>query len=59
MMKPPPELIAGANGSGLLDMRWHVGQQRQIARPLYGQCQGMLMFGTGTDFTAWLNLGSI
>jgi len=58
-MKPPPELTTGANGSGPLDMRWHVGQQRQVARPLYGQCQGMLMFGTGTDFTAWFNLGSI
>lgn len=58
-MKPPPELISGANNSSLLNMGWHVGQQRQVARPLYGQCQGMLMFGTGTDFTAWLNLGSI
>lgn len=59
MMKPPPELTAGTNGGGPLDMSRHIGQQRQVARPLYGQCQGMLVLGTGTDFTAWLNLGSI
>jgi len=49
-------LITQANAPGFTDMSRGIGHKGQMARPLYCQGQGTLVFSASARFTAGQNL---